>query len=317
MSMRAFAVDEFGGPGSIHQLPRPEPGPGEILVTVRAAGVNVMDPYYVSGALKDYMEHRFPLVPGIDFAGVVDRIGAGVDGFATGDEVYGIASKPFVGAGTFAESVVTGIDNAAPKPESLDFADAAAVPHVGLTALAAIQAADPQPGQVIVVVGATGGVGSFVTQLAAARGATVIAVTSAVGEAQARAYGADETIDYQAADVATAVRERYPAGVDTIISTHGDADVVARIAGALRKGGLVVSPALRADAAIAALEPLGVAFKSVNRLPASRLPELTALIDGGQLRVPPIKTYSLEATGEAIKAMSAGHVRGKLVITIG
>ena len=316
MSIRAYAVDDFGAPGSIHQLPAPEPGQGEILVRVRAAGVNVMDPYYISGALRDYMEHRFPLVPGIDFAGVVDRIGAGVDGFAPGDEVYGIASKPFVGAGSFAESVVTGVDNAAPKPESLDFADAAAVPHVGLTALAAVEAADPQPGQTIAVVGATGGVGSFVTQMASARGATVVAVTTASGAAQARDYGADEAIDYEATDVPGALRERYPAGVDTLISMHGDVDVVAAIAATLREGGLVVSPALRADAATLVLEPLGVTFKSVSRLPASRLPELTALIDGGQLRVPPITTYSLEDTGEAIKAMSAGHVRGKLVITI-
>jgi NADPH2:quinone reductase len=314
--MRAFAVDEFGATGSINQLPIPEPGTGEILVAVHAAGVNVMDPLYVAGVMKDYMEHRFPLVPGIDFAGVVERVGPEVERFAAGDDVYGINAKPFVGAGTFAESVVVGVENAAPKPESLDFAEAAAVPHVGLTALAATEEADPQPGQTIVVIGATGGVGSFVTQMAAARGATVVAVTTASGAAQAREYGAAETIDYQATDVPAALRERYPAGVDTIISTYGDVSVVAGVAAALRKGGMVVSPAMRADVAKAALEPLGVTFKSVNRLPASRLPELTALIDGGQLRVPPIRAYPLDATAEALKVMSAGHVRGKLVITV-
>jgi NADPH:quinone reductase-like Zn-dependent oxidoreductase len=94
MSMRAFAVDEFGAAGSIHQLPIPEPGPGEILVTVHAAGVNVMDPLYVAGVMKEYMEHRFPLVPGIDFAGVVERVGGDVERFAAGDDVYGISSKP-------------------------------------------------------------------------------------------------------------------------------------------------------------------------------------------------------------------------------
>jgi NADPH:quinone reductase-like Zn-dependent oxidoreductase len=316
MSMRAFAVDEFGTTGSIHQLPTPEPGPGEILVTVHAAGVNVMDPFYVAGVMKDYMEHRFPLVPGIDFAGVVERVGPEVERFAVGDDVYGINSKPFVGAGTFAESVVVPADSAAPKPETLDYTQAASVPHVGLTALAAVEQADPQRGQMIVVVGATGGVGSFVTQLAAARGAAVVAVTTASGAAQAREYGAAETIDYQAGDVAAALRARYPAGVDSIISAYGDVDVVAGIARALREGGLVVSPAMRADAANAALQPLGVTFKSANRLPPARLPELTALIDGGQLRVPPITNYSLEATPEALKAMSAGHVRGKLVIAI-
>ncbi len=141
-------------------------------------------------------------------------------------------------------------------------------------------------------------------------------MTTASGAAQAREYGAAETIDYQAGDVAAALRDRYPDGVDTVISTYGDVDVVAGIAAALRKGGVVVSPAMRADAAKAALEPLGIAFKSANRLPASRLPELTALIDGGQLRVPPIAKHPLDATGDALKAMAAGHVRGKLVITI-
>jgi NADPH:quinone reductase-like Zn-dependent oxidoreductase len=316
MSIRAFAVDEFGKPGSIHQLPIPEPAAGEILVLVHAAGVNVMDPLYVGGVMKDYMEHRFPLVPGIDFAGVVERTGPAVERFAAGDAVYGVSAKPFVGAGTFAERLAVGADGAASKPESLDFTEAASVPHVGLTALAAIEAADPQPGQTIAVVGATGGVGSFVTQLASARGTTVVAVTAGSGAVQARAYGADETIDYEAGDVAAALRDRYPDGVDTLISAYGDVEVVAGMAQALRQGGTVVSPAMRADAAIAALEPLGVAFKGVNRLPPSRLPELTALIDGGQLRVPPITAYSLEGAGEAIKEMSSGHVRGKLVIII-
>jgi D-arabinose 1-dehydrogenase-like Zn-dependent alcohol dehydrogenase len=97
---------------------------------------------------------------------------------------------------------------------------------------------------------------------------------------------------------------------------YGDVETVAAIAATLRKGGLVVSPAVRADAGTAALEPLGIRFKGAQRLPPSRLPELTALIDGGQIHVPPITSYPLEAAGDAIKAMSGGHVRGKLVITI-
>ena len=97
MPMRAFAVDRFGDTGSIHDLPIPTPGEGEVLVRVHAAGVNVMDPMYVAGWLKDYMEHRFPLVAGIDLSGVVEAIGPGVSGFAPGDEVYGVSAKPFVG----------------------------------------------------------------------------------------------------------------------------------------------------------------------------------------------------------------------------
>ena len=93
--MRAFAIDEFGANGSIHQVPIPEPGAGEVLVAVHAAGVNVMDPLYVAGAMKGHMEHRFPLIPGIDFAGVVERTGPGVDGFAAGDAVTGVSAKRF------------------------------------------------------------------------------------------------------------------------------------------------------------------------------------------------------------------------------
>jgi NADPH:quinone reductase-like Zn-dependent oxidoreductase len=120
-------------------------------------------------------------VPGVDLAGVVERVGAGVDAFAAGDEVYGVAAKTFVGAGTFADYVAVSTDTIAPKPKSLDFAEAAAVPTAGLTALAAIEAAVPASGQTIVVLGATGGVGSFVTQLASARGATVVAVSAKAG----------------------------------------------------------------------------------------------------------------------------------------
>jgi NADPH:quinone reductase-like Zn-dependent oxidoreductase len=314
--VRAFAVDEFGATGSIRELPIPEPGAGEVLVAVHAAGVNVMDPLYFAGVLKDYMEHRFPLVPGIDFAGVVERTGSGVDGFAAGDEVYGVSTKPFVGAGSFAEYVVAGAENLAPKPQSLSFVEAAVVPHVGLTALAAIEAADPQPGQVLVVIGATGGVGSFVTQLASARGATVVAVTAESGVAQARDYGAADTIDYSAEDVGEALRSRYSQRIDSVIAAYGDIEMLRAIAPSLRPGGVVVSPAMQPGDAEPALQPLGLTFKSANRLPASRLPELTALIDGGQLRVPPITSFPLDAASEAMTEMAGGHVRGKLVITV-
>lgn len=316
MSMRAFAVDEFGAAGSIHEVPIPEPAEGEVLVAIHAASVNPMDSFYVAGAMKDYMEHRFPLVPGIDFAGVVERVAPGVDRFAVGDAVYGVSARPFVGAGTFAEYTVVSADDVAPRPATLGFVEAAVVPTVGLTALAAIEAADPLPAQVVVVVGATGGVGSFVTQLAAARGATVVAVSAGSGAAQAREYGAAEYIDYAAGDVADTLQARYPQGVDAVISTFGDIETVGAVVRALRPGGLVVSPAMRPDAAAAAFEPLGVTFKSANRLPAERLPELTALLDGGQLRVPPITTFPLEKTGAALSAIAGGHTRGKLVIAI-
>jgi NADPH:quinone reductase len=316
MSMRAFAVSELGGTGSIREIPIPEPEEGEVLVAVHSAGVNPVDVGYASGAYRDYMEHRLPLVPGVDLAGVVERVGAGVDAFAAGDEVYGVAAKPFVGAGTFAEYVAVGTDTIAPKPESVDFAGAAAVPTAGLTALAAIEAADPAAGKTIVVLGATGGVGSFLTQLASARGATLVAISAKAGTALARELGATETIDYESNDVGAELQVRYAEGVDVLISTYGNLDAVVAAARAVKSGGMVLSPALRADAATAALGPLGLTFKSTNRLPPARLPELSALLDGGQLHVPPITSFPLEQTGSALEEIAGGHVRGKLVIAV-
>jgi NADPH:quinone reductase-like Zn-dependent oxidoreductase len=316
MPMRAFAVDRFGDTGSIHDLPIPTPGEGEVLVRVRAAGVNVMDPMYVAGWLKDYMEHRFPLVAGIDLSGVVEAIGPGVSGFAPGDEVYGVSAKPFVGEGTFAEYTVAPASALAPKPAGLTDAQAAAVPHVGLTALAAIDAADPQQGQILVLVGAAGGVGSFTSQLASERGARVVAVTGPESAAQAKSLGAAETVDYTAGDPVELIKERYPEGVDAVIDFHSDADEFARFGSLIRPGGVAVSTRGPAGAAAPELEKRGVRFAPANRAAPERLSEITTALESGRLQVPPVKTYPLEQASDAITEMAAGHVRGKLAITV-
>jgi NADPH:quinone reductase len=314
--MRAFAVERFGDIGSIQTVPIPQPGEGEVLVRVHAAGVNVMDPMVVTGVLKDYMEHRFPLVAGIDLSGVVDAVGPGVADFASGDEVYGISAKPFVGEGTFAEYAVVPAAGLAPKPAGVSHADAAAVPHVALTALAAIDAADPQSGQVIVLVGAAGGVGTFATQLASQRGARVIAVTAPASAEHAQSFGAAETVDYTSGDAVEEIRKRYPDGVDAVIDFHSDADEFARFGSLIRSGGIAVSTRGPAGAAAPQLEERGVRFASANRASPDRLPEITEALTSGRLRVPPVKTFPLEQTTEALTEMAGGHVRGKLGITV-
>lgn len=314
--MRAHAINAFGTVGRIRKLPIGEPGEGEVLVAVKAAGVNVMDPMYVAGWLKDYQEHRFPFVPGIDLSGVVEDLGPKVDRFNVGDEVYGVVARPFVGEGTYAEYAIAGADSIAPKPVTLSHQEAAAVPHAGLTALAVVDAAGVEAGQVVAVVGATGGVGSFVTQLANIRGATVIAVTSPAGVAQALDLGAHTTIDYTAGDVAQQLLAAHADGIDALIDLHSDADELATLCSAVRPGGVAVSTRGPAAEAAPTLEARGVRFAQANRAPTSRLPELTELISAGRLRVPPIKTYSLEQAARALAEMARGHVRGKLVIEI-
>lgn len=316
MTMRAFAVDAFGTAGSVRDLPLPEPGEGEIRVAVRAAGVNRMDPVYVGGMAKDWMEHRFPLVPGIDLAGVIDEVGAGVSGLAVGDEVYGVAAKPFVGAGTFAEYVVVGSGSVGPKPRGLSFVEAAAVPHAALTALGLVEAVDPQPTQTVVVIGACGGVGSHATQLAAARGAVVIALTGPGGSGQARQLGASEVLDYTSDDIGTALSERHPDGIDAVIATHADQELIAAIARRMRTGGTVASSAMGGQGLADALAEVGVSFAQVNRLSPERLGDLTELFESGRLKPVPITTYPLEEAGESVAAIAAGHTRGKRVVVI-
>jgi len=314
--VKAFAVDSFGATGSVHEIPVPKPGEGEVLVRVHAAGVNVMDPIYTGGYIKDYMEHRFPLVPGIDLSGVVEAIGPGVSSFAAGDEVYGVSAKPFVGEGTFAEYVAAPISGLARKPATLSHTEAAALPHAALTALAAVDAADPKVGQVVLLVGAAGGVGSIVSQLAAQRGAKVVAVTSAASAETARSLGAEETVDYNAGDAVEQIKARYPDGVDALIDLHSDADAFAKYASLVREGGIAVSSRGPAGAAAPEIEKRGVRFASANRATPDRLAEITEAVDASRLRVPPLKTFSLDQASEAIAEIADGHVRGKLVIDL-
>lgn len=159
--MRAYAIDQFGQPGSVRELPEPVAADGSVLIRVRAASVNVFDGYVVMGGVKDYAEHRFPLIPGVDAAGIVVS-GEARDGqIKPGDEVIATSfTKTYYGGGTFAELVDVPASAVARKPTTWSVEQSAALPLAGLTALSAIDALDPQPGQLLVVAGATGGVGS-------------------------------------------------------------------------------------------------------------------------------------------------------------
>ena len=312
--MLAFAVDRFGEPGSVRELPTPEPEDGEVLVRVRAAGVNAVDPWVVHGALKDMMEHRFPLIPGVEASGVVEALGSGVDGHAVGDEVFGVAVKPFFGEGTFAELVTLPAVGIARKPSSVDHVSAAALPHTALTAFTAIDEVDPREGQVVLVVGATGGVGSFVTQLAAHRGARVVAVARGEYAEYAQELGASETIDYQTGDLVDLVRSGHPEGLDSIIDLFGDGPTLTRLSELVGAGGWVVSTGGAADLDV--LAQRGLQGGNVNRASPERLAELTRLVDEQRLLVPPTRVYHLEEVGEALAEMEGRHVRGKLVISV-
>jgi NADPH2:quinone reductase len=314
--MRAFAIDGFGQVGSIRELPEPVPGEGEVLVQVRAAGVSTTDIAVMAGMLKDYLEHRFPLVPGIDASGIVERVGPGVDGFQEGDEVYGFVQRPVMGLGTWAERVALPVGGIERKPASLSHEQAAVIAHGALTAAAAMDAAAAGPGDRLVLLGATGGVGSYATQLATTAGVHVIAVTRGDYADYARSLGAADVIDYAPTDPVEAVRERYPDGIDVLIDLAGIPELSSGFAELVHSGGRVISAIMPPD--VEGLAARGVQGILANRMLAEhRFPEIAARIADGGLRLPAIQTFSFEDVGAALELQATRHVKGKLAIVIG
>jgi NADPH:quinone reductase-like Zn-dependent oxidoreductase len=313
--MKAFAMDEFGQPGSLHELPVPEPAEGQVRVRVAVAGLNPFDNAVVQGYLKDQMEHRFPLVPGMDGSGTVDAVGPGVSAWSVGDDVFGSVGKGYLGEGTLAEFVTMSAGTIARKPSTLEHATAAAIPTAGVTALMMANALALGEGQIVVAIGATGGVGSYFVQLAARRGARVVAVCRGENADYARRLGAADVVDYTSGDIAEAVRSKYPDGIDAIADMHGDKEGLARLAEQVRPGGHVASVVGAVDAE--ALGNRGIEATNVmGRVTTGSLEALLGMLEAGEIVAPEIRSFSLVEAGGALAAVASHHVRGKIVVTV-
>jgi NADPH:quinone reductase-like Zn-dependent oxidoreductase len=188
--MRAIAVNEYGAVPALMEVPDPQPGPGQVLIKVGAAGINPMDRMIADG--EAIGPARFPLVLGVDLAGIVEAVGEGADRFAPGEELFGqLVIAPWGSAGTYAERVAVSEDAPLARvPQGLDPVVAAALPTAGSTALEIVESLEPLTGKTAVLVGAAGGVGSFATQLAANAGAYLVAVARADAGDRLRSYGA-------------------------------------------------------------------------------------------------------------------------------
>jgi NADPH2:quinone reductase len=313
--MKTFAIDAFGEQGSVRDLPVPEPEEGRLQLRVAAAGLNPFDVAVVAGYVKDHMEHRFPLVPGMDASGTVDALGEGVEGFAAGDEVFGSVGKPYLGEGSLAEFVTVSAGTVMHKPSSSDHTVAAAIPTAGVTALDMADALQLSEGQTVVAVGATGGVGSYFIQLAARRGARVVAVCRGDNADYARGLGAADVIDYSAGDVVDAVRSRYPDGIDAVADMHGDAEQLAKLTEHVSSRSRVASVVGAVD--IEALGARGIEGTNVQgQVTTASLEILSGMLDAGEIVAPEIRTYPLADAGEALAAVGTSHVRGKIVVTV-
>jgi NADPH:quinone reductase-like Zn-dependent oxidoreductase len=310
--MRAIAEDKLGGPVALMDLATPKIDADEVLIRVRAAGINPFDWKVADGELRNEMEHRFPLILGFDAAGVVERVGANVTELAEGDEVYGYLFKPVMGEGTYAEYVGAIV---AKKPESVGFAEVAALPTPGLAALDLVDAVSPKECDTVLIVGATGGVGSYAVQLAARRGARVIATARRANEAFVRELGATETIDHTREDLVETVQAAHPDGIEAIIDVVSDPEALGRVAGLVREGGTIATSVFAAD--VESLAERGIGAKNIAMHPsARRLEELSWMVDAGEISVRLERTFPLERAREALEESRTGHVRGKIVLLV-
>jgi NADPH:quinone reductase-like Zn-dependent oxidoreductase len=294
--MRAAAIDAWGQEPRVRELEDPPVGPDTVLVRVRAAGVNPVDWKIVEGRLAGGFRHAFPLVPGWDAAGVVEAVGPAVTRFAPGDEVWTYARKDLLRDGTYAELVGMREDAVAHKPAGLSFEEAGATPLAALTALQVLRdGLAVQDGERVVVLAASGGVGTFAVQLATAMGAEVVAVSSAPNHGLVCGLGAREAVDYREQDVARAV---------------GRADAVADLVG----GGEPLARALGARLCSIIAPPEEGTYVFV-RPGAADLDVLAGHVAAGRLRVELEDVLPLDRAAEALARSRQGRVRGKLVLT--
>jgi NADPH:quinone reductase-like Zn-dependent oxidoreductase len=303
--MKAVRFDEYGGVDvlTVTEVPRPVPGPGQVLVEVKAAGINPGEAKIREGFLHSRWPATFPSGQGSDLAGIVAELGEGVAGVAADDEVIGWVDT----RSSQAEYAVVGAANLVPKPKTVPWEVAGGLPVAGFTAWAAVQAVAVQPGDTLVVSGAAGGVGSIAVQLARRAGATVIGLAGQANHGWLERFG---VIPVSYGDgVSDRIRAAAPA-VDAFIDTYGG-DYVE-----LALNDLDVDPS-RVDTIVRfdAVEKYGVkAEGNAVGASAATLAELAGLIANGELEVPEAAAYPLDQVREAFRHLEGGHVRGKIVL---
>jgi NADPH:quinone reductase-like Zn-dependent oxidoreductase len=309
--MKAFAITARDTQPAVQDLPQPEPAAGEVLVEVEAASVNGFDLSVAAGYVWDMIPHEFPVVLGRDLVGTVTALGDGVQSFSVGDRVAGVIPGMALSArnGTFAEYVAVAATAVTAVPSGVDAQQAAVIGLAGVAASDAIEALGVQPGETVLVSGATGGVGSIAVQLAAAAGATVIATAQPGTEDEyVRGLGAAHTVDYTG-DIAAAVRAIAPQGVDHVLHAAGDA---AALATTLKPGGTLASTR-GASAEEIGRDDVTVA-PIMAAATADKLTALLTRVATGDLRANIETAIPLDRAAEAFAAFADGTL-GKVLVT--
>jgi NADPH:quinone reductase-like Zn-dependent oxidoreductase len=307
--MRAISYSEFGDEHVMRyrtDVPDPVPGEGELLVRVKAAGVNPVDWKVTAGYAKGHLDIRMPVIPGWDVAGVVEALGPGAEGFAVGDGIFAYDRTPVVQQGTYAELTVVPASYAAPRPERGTWAQAGGLPLVGLTALKSLEAiGGVGPDDTVLIHAAAGGVGSTAVQIAKARGARVIGTASVHNHEFVRNLGA-EPVGY-GADLARNVREVAPDGVSAVADYVGGEEALDASFALVEDPARVVSTTMPQAASRGG--------KHVFIEPdAAALRELARLVDEGSLLCHVDRELALDEAAKAYRESMEGHIRGKIVL---
>jgi len=314
--MKAFGLADENASAAVIEVPTPDAGAGEVRIRVGASSVNGYDAFVASGMGRGMMEHRYPVVVGKDFAGVIDSVGDGVTRFAVGDEVAGITPyEPHVSSGSYAEYVVVPAEGFIErKPGSLDFQQAGSVGLAAVTALVAVDAVEASQGDLVLIVGATGGVGNYAVQLAARRGSTVIATGLPEDEEWVRGLGASEVVDYSG-DVAAAVKKEHREGVDALIVAVHLGEEFGPTAELVKDGGKIASTVGGADAEVFASRKVNAA-NVLGQADPGPFAEVLRMAAEGTLTVPITRTFTFEELPEALGLVGKRRSRGKVAVTI-
>ena len=310
-SMKAIRMHEYGGPDvlTLEEAPRPTAGENEVLVRVHAAAVNPVDCVIRAGYAQGWFQHFMPRILGGDAAGVVEAVGPGVTAFKPGDAVF--TRTNLLRDGTYAEYVVANTSEVAAKPRSLDFNQAAAVPHAFLTAYhTIINTANIKPGQTVLIHAAAGGVGHLAVQLAKQRGARVIGTASEKNMGFLKQIGVDQAIDYNSTPFENVVKD-----VDVVLDGVGG-DTLERSYGVLKPGGLLMSIVQPPDPAKAAAHGVRAEMVAASPQTETVLAEAAKLIDAGKIKPEVSKLLPLSEIRQAHALSESRHTRGKIVLQV-
>ena len=309
-AMKAIVAHQWGGPEvlKVEEVPLPQPKENEILIKSFGAGVNSFDGTLLTGKYAKVFGTKLPWIPGYDVAGTVEKLGPEVKKFKVGDPIYAFISIP--NGGGYAEYALAKENQAALKPATLSFAEAAAVPSVALTAWQSlVDKANIQPGQTVLIQGASGGVGIFAIPIAKVRGAKVLATASTANQDFLKQLGADVAIDYK-----TQKFEDIAKDVDVVVDGVGG-ETLKRSYPIVKKGGILVSLVGRVDQA--ELDRYGIRGVSLEaQYNGDQLAEIGKLIDAKRIKLVVSEIFPLADAAEALAKADTGHARGKIVLQI-